>query len=196
MTDIRHERFSMTTTPVERPPDQSLDDFSAVFDTYFSEIHRYVTQRLGPGPAEDVVAEAFLTAFRKRARYDPAKAGVRTWLYGIVTNLIHKHRRTEVRTLRAVDRHGPPADAPSHEERVAAQVSAESLRPALAEAIARLGRGERDVLLLSALAGLSHEEIAAALGISYGTVGSRLSRARAKIRVAMGGANPMETNHG
>ncbi|MFD8555824.1 RNA polymerase sigma factor [Streptosporangium canum] len=90
----------------------------------------------------------------------------------------------------------PPADAPSHEERVAAQVSAESLRPALAEAIARLGRGERDVLLLTALAGLSHEEIAAALGISYGTVGSRLSRARAKIRAALGGTNPMEANHG
>ncbi|MGS2642687.1 sigma-70 family RNA polymerase sigma factor [Streptosporangium sp. LJ11] len=185
----------MTATPVERPPDQSLDDFSAVFDAYFSEIHGYVTQRLGPGQAEDVVAETFLTAFRKRARYDPARAGVRTWLYGIATNLVGKHRRAEIRALRAMNRYGPPADSPGHEERVAAQVSAESLRPALAEAIARLGRGERDVLLLTALAGLSHEEIAAALGISYGTVGSRLSRARTKIRAALG-ADPMKDDHG
>lgn len=186
----------MTATPVERPPDQSLDDFSAIFDAYSSEIHSYVTQRIGRGPADDVVAETFLTAFRKRERYDPARAGIRTWLYGIATNLIHKHRRAEVRALRAMDRYSPPADSPGHEESVAARVSAESLRPALAEAIARLGRGQRDVLLLAALAGLSHEEIASALGISYGTVGSRLSRARTKIRAALGDANPMGANHG
>ncbi|WP_326825297.1 RNA polymerase sigma factor [Streptosporangium sp. NBC_01756] len=120
----------MTATPVERPPDQSLDDFSAVFDAYSSEIHSYVTQRIGRGQADDVVAETFLTAFRKRERYDPARAGIRTWLYGIATNLIHKHRRAEVRALRAMDRHGPPADLPGHEERVATQVSAVRLRPA------------------------------------------------------------------
>lgn len=76
------------------------------------------------------------------------------------------------------------------------RVGAQSLQPALASAIAALGQGERDVLLLMALAGLSHQEIAAALGISYGTVGSRLSRARTKLRAALGDANPMEADHG
>ncbi|MFF3667908.1 RNA polymerase sigma factor [Microtetraspora malaysiensis] len=186
----------MAVVPVEHPPDQRLDDFSTVFDAYFDEIHGYVARRLGPAPAEDVVAETFLVAFRKRARYNPAKATMRSWLYGIATNLVHKHRRAEVRALRAMIRHGLPPTSPGHEERVTAQVSAESLRSELAEAIARLSQGQRDVLLLTALAGLSHEEIAAALGISYGTVGSRLNRARSKIRTALGGVNPMEADHG
>ncbi|WP_336216973.1 RNA polymerase sigma factor [Nonomuraea sp. LPB2021202275-12-8] len=186
----------MTAARVERPPDESLDDFPGVFDAYFDEMFRYVSQRLGPTQAEDVVAETFLTAFRKQARYDPARAAVRTWLYGIATNLISKHRRAEARGLRARQRHGHGGNVPGPEERVTDQVSAQSLRPALASAIASLGQGERDVLLLMALAGLSHQEIAAALGISYGTVGSRLSRARTKLRVALGDANPMEADHG
>ncbi|GAA2870823.1 RNA polymerase sigma factor [Streptosporangium fragile] len=172
----------------------SLDEserFSAVFDTYFGEIHRYVAQRLGADGAEDIVAETFLTAFRKRARYDPSRASVRAWLYGIATNLIGKHRRVEVRTLRALGRHGPDPDAPGHEERIAVRVSAESLRPSLAAALAGLHQRDRDVLLLVALAGLSHEEISTALGIPYGTVASRLNRARKKLRAALGGTNPM-----
>ncbi|MER5621687.1 RNA polymerase sigma factor [Streptosporangium sp. NPDC002544] len=172
----------------------SLDEserFSAIFDTYFGEIHRYVAQRLGTDAAEDIVAETFLTAFRKRAQYDPSRAGVRAWLYGIATNLIGRHRRVEVRTLRALGRHGPDPDTPGHEEHVAVRVSAESLRPSLAAALAGLHQRDRDVLLLVALAGLSHEEIATALGIPYGTVGSRLNRARKKLRATLGETNPM-----
>ncbi|RBQ19909.1 RNA polymerase subunit sigma-70 [Spongiactinospora rosea] len=180
-------------------PLADADRFSEVFDAFFAEIHRYAAQRLGPDSAEDVVAETFLVAFRKRASYDPARATVRSWLYGIATNLIGRQRRLEVRTLRALARHGVDPDAPGHEERVAVQVSAQSLRPSLAAAVAALDRRDRDVLLLVALAGLSHEEIAAALGIPYGTVGSRLSRARRKLRDSLGPVNPMlvtEAGHG
>jgi DNA-directed RNA polymerase specialized sigma24 family protein len=52
------------------------------FDRHGDEIHRYVARRLGPGTAEDVVAEMFLTAFRKRGQYDfarpPAVTGLRS----------------------------------------------------------------------------------------------------------------------
>ncbi|MFD0890049.1 RNA polymerase sigma factor, partial [Streptosporangium algeriense] len=84
---------------------RSLDEaewFSAIFDAHFAEIHRYAAQRLGDDVAEDIVAETFLTAFRKRSRYDPSRAGVRAWLYGIATNLIGRQRRVEVRALRAL----------------------------------------------------------------------------------------------
>jgi RNA polymerase sigma factor (sigma-70 family) len=165
--------------------------FGEIFDAYFAEIHRYVVSRLGPDAAEDVVAETFLAAFRKRTVYDADRAGVRTWLYGIATNLIGKHRRTEVRALRALGRPSPELRVEGHDDRVAAQVSAQGLRPELAAAIAKLNKGDRDVLLLVALAGLGHDEIAVALEIPYGTVGSRLSRARKKLRAALGGTNPM-----
>jgi len=65
-------------------------------------------------------------------------------------------------------------------------VAAEGMRPQLAGALAKLSREEQDVLLLVALADLSHDEISHALGIPYGTVGSRLNRARRKIRAALG----------
>ncbi|MFI7693675.1 RNA polymerase sigma factor [Nonomuraea sp. NPDC049655] len=178
------------------PGERTLDErFEEVFDRYFGEIHAYVAQRLGPDHAEDIVAETFLTAFRKRAHYDPSRAGVRAWLYGIATNLIGKQRRLEARTLRALGRCGPDGDAPGHEEAVALRVSAQSLRPNLAAALAELDRRDRDVLLLVALAGLSHDEIATVLGIPYGTVGSRLSRARKKLRGLLG-THVLEPTHG
>ncbi|MFI0353118.1 RNA polymerase sigma factor [Actinomadura sp. 9N407] len=180
----------------------SLDEperFSAVFDTYFAEIHGYAAKRLGPDAASDVAAQTFLEAFRGRSRYDASRAGVRTWLYGIATNVIGKHRRSEVRGLRARARLGPVQDEGGHADRVDARVSAQGLRGRLAGAIAGLSDGDRDVLLLVALADLSHEEVAAALDIPYGTVGSRLNRARRKTREALGGTNPMrdlEDDHG
>ena len=72
--------------------------------------------------------------------------------------------------------------ASGHESRVVAVVSAQMARPHLARALAALPRGERDVILLVALGQLSHDEVAQALGISPGTVGSRLSRARKRLR--------------
>ncbi|GAA3791085.1 RNA polymerase sigma factor [Sphaerisporangium flaviroseum] len=175
------------------------ESFGAVFEAYGAEIHRYVAQRLGAGDAEDVVAETFLIAFRKRETYDASRAGVRVWLYGIATKLVGKHRRSEMRALRALGRCTPDRDSEGHEEQVTTQVSAQSLRPRLAKAVAGLNRGDRDVLLLVGLAGLSHEEISTALGIPYGTVGSRLNRARKKLRVLLGETNPMldieETGH-
>lgn len=161
--------------------------FEEVFGTYYGEIHTYVAQRLGQDHAEDIVAETFFTAYRKRAQYDPDRASVRAWLYGIATNLIGKQRRLEARTLRALGRLGPEADSPGHEDSVAVRVSAQSLRPELAAALAELALRDRDALLLVALAGLSHEEVANALGIPYGTVGSRLNRARKKLRARLGG---------
>jgi RNA polymerase sigma-70 factor (ECF subfamily) len=165
--------------------------FEELFEARFDEIYRYAASRIGTGPAEDIVAEVFLTAFRRWDRYDPGIASVRTWLFGIATNLIGTHRRAETRALRALARMDHATHVAGHEESVTAKVSAERLRPELARAIARLNQGDRDVLLLVALANFSHEEISQALGIPYGTVASRLNRARKKLRDELGGTNPI-----
>jgi DNA-directed RNA polymerase specialized sigma24 family protein len=47
--------------------------------------------------ASDITAETFLAATRKRDRYDPERASVRTWLYGFATKLVGEHRRTTPR---------------------------------------------------------------------------------------------------
>jgi RNA polymerase sigma-70 factor (ECF subfamily) len=175
----------------DSPPADPAGHFDEVFNAYFADIHRYAARRLGPDTAADVAAQAFLEAFRQRRRYDPARASVRTWLYGFATNVIGRQRRTEARALAALARLNPDRDPDGHADRVESRVSAEGLRGELATVIAALPPGQRDVLLLVALADLSHEEVAAALGISYGTVGSRLNRARTTLRKALGGINPI-----
>jgi len=158
--------------------------FAEVFDRHAPHIHRYVVRRLGREAAEDVVAETFLAAFRRRARYDVARADARPWLYGIATNLIGQHRRDEVRRYRLL----PPADAaaPCPADQVAADVTAQSTRTVLTAALAGLSAPERDVVLLVAWEELTYEEVAAALGVPVGTVRSRLNRARRKLRTALG----------
>jgi RNA polymerase sigma factor (sigma-70 family) len=171
-----------------REPDQ----FAGIYDRYFGEVYRYVAGRLGRDVADDLAAETFFVAFRKRERFDPARGSVRPWLYGIATTLVGQHRREETRRYRALARAGrrvlDPAE--SHADRVADAVTAERLGRQLAAALTDLGHGDRDVLLLVAISELSHQEVALALDIPYGTVGSRLNRARRKLRRALGGIDP------
>ncbi|GAA1790077.1 RNA polymerase sigma factor [Actinomadura chokoriensis] len=189
----------------QRPPDTGGDDpdteaivrsrrdpaaFAEIFHRHFAAIHGYVARRLGADAADDIAAEVFLAAFRKRGRFDPARGTVRAWLYGIATRLIGTHRRAEGRRYQALAR--TPADRfeDGHEELVAARVTAGRAGEDLAGALARLPRGDRDVLLLVALADLSYEEVGQALGLKTGTVASRLHRARRRLRESLGGTDP------
>ncbi|MFF9039246.1 RNA polymerase sigma factor [Streptomyces sp. NPDC014892] len=161
--------------------------FARLYDRYAPDIHRYVARRLGDSLADDITADTFLTAFRIRARYDGAHPNARPWLYGIAGNLIGKHRRTEVRALKALARtgHDPVAASWSETwvERTDSRVAAQG---PLAGALAALSAGDRHVLLLVAWADLGYQEVAEALTIPVGTVRSRLNRARRKVRTALG----------
>lgn len=176
-----------------REVEVSLQDparFGVLFDRYFAEIHGYAASRLGRDAADDIAAETFLTAFGKRQGFDPARGVVRGWLYGIATNHMSRYRRREVREYRAMSRTAGLAPEEGHADRVTERVSAGAARGPLARALAELPRGDREVLLLVALAGLSHTEVAAALDIPYGTVCSRLNRVRRKLRGVLADNNP------
>lgn len=166
--------------------------FGVIFDRYFAEIHGYAAKRAGREAADDIAAETFLTAFWARRRFDPGRGTVKAWLYGIVTNHLSAHRRRELRAYRAMALSDLSAPEEGHADRVVERVAAGSLRGALAQALADLSRSEREVLLLVALGDLSNTDVAAALGIPYGTVASRLSRARAKLRKATGIARALD----
>jgi RNA polymerase sigma factor (sigma-70 family) len=166
------------------------DRFTAVFDRYFAEIHGYAARRLGPDAADDIAADTFATAFGVRRRFDADRGMVRAWLYGIATNHIGRYRRREVRGYRAMARLGPERAGESHADRVVERVAASEIGRQLAGALAALNAGDREVLLLTALAGLTHAEVAVALGIPYGTVGSRLNRVRRRLRAELARINP------
>ncbi|WP_344453928.1 RNA polymerase sigma factor [Actinocorallia aurantiaca] len=164
--------------------------FAVLFDRYAKQVHQYVSRRLGTQLADDITGETFLIAFRRRESYDPARSLARPWLYGIATRLVARHRRSEERFLRALQRTGVDPLPEPMAETVVRQVAAGAQDRALAGALARLPRGERDVLLLVAWADLSYEETAQTLGVPLGTVRSRLHRARRRLREALGGADP------
>lgn len=93
--------------------------FAVIYGRYFAEIYRYVAGRLGRDAADDLAAEAFLTAFRRRTSFDPVLGSVRPWLYGIATNLVAQ-RRDEIRRYRALGKCGPgDADDGDQRERIA-----------------------------------------------------------------------------
>jgi RNA polymerase sigma-70 factor (ECF subfamily) len=163
------------------------DRFASLFDRHAPYIHRYLARRVGTQAADDLVAETFLVAFRKRTGYDPRFPDARPWLYGIATNLIARHRREEARQLRLRQATGPDPVQHDHAERAALDVTAQSVRFLLASPLAKLARPDRDVLLLIAWEQLTYDEVARALDIPVGTVRSRLHRARTKIREALAG---------
>ena len=163
--------------------------FAELYDRHVGHIHRYVCRRLGVAAADDIVADTFLAAFRRRHRYDLSRSDARPWLYGIAANVIGKHRRTEVRMLNAYARTGTDPVTEGY-DRIDNRVSAAAVQRDLASALAALPAGDRDVLLLIAWADLSYDEVAVALEIPIGTVRSRLNRARRKLRKAFGGQDP------
>ena len=97
---------------MEQPTDAELiarsladpAEFAGVYERYATTIYRYVARRVGPGEAEALMAETFRIAFEQRASFDPARPVARPWLYGIATNLVARHYRTEARLRRLIGR--------------------------------------------------------------------------------------------
>jgi RNA polymerase sigma-70 factor (ECF subfamily) len=164
---------------------QQPECFAALFDRHGAAVHRYLARRIGE-PADDLLAETFLVAFRRRATYQARHVDVRPWLFGIATNVLRRHVRQEERRYRMLARMATAGDTTPGVDEAVDRLDAQALRRQLAGALAKLNRGDRDVLLLTAFAELSYEEIAAVLAIPVGTVRSRLNRARRLTRNALG----------
>lgn len=161
-------------------------DFEAAFQEHFTPVFRFISRRVGADLAEDLAADTFVTAYRRRAAYQPARGSLRSWLYGIATNVLRNHWRAEQRLLALDAELLTEGDAGVCVEAADNRVISSALAPQIAAALLLLTSEQREVLLLHAWAELSHEEIASALEIAPGTVRSRLSRARAALREQLG----------
>jgi RNA polymerase sigma-70 factor (ECF subfamily) len=164
----------------------SPGDFEAAFQEHFPPVYRFIARRVGTAIAEDLAAETFATAYRRRASFDPGRGSLRSWLYGIAGNLVRNHWRAEQHLLALDARLVPEIEESDDSEMADQRVAAALLAPRLAAALGQLTGDQREVLLLHAWGELSHEEIAAALQRAPGTARSRLSRARALLREQLG----------
>lgn len=157
--------------------------FGVVFERYHDTIFRFVARRQGLDIAADLTADVFIRAFSLRSRYDVERESCRPWLYGIASNIIgdelRRQRRSERRYLAMIGLQVNDGDV---FERADDQISAEQQAARLQGSLARLRPGDRAVLLLYSIEELTYQEIADALDIPVGTVRSRLSRARRRMR--------------
>ncbi len=159
------------------------EEFGAIFDRHAATLLRFLVRRVGPDVGEGLLGEIFRIAFESRARFDRSRASALPWLYGIASNLLLKQRRSEARRLRATARMlADNARAGSEEAELIGLVEARAQWSRVAERVASLPAGERDALLLLVWEELSYADIASALEVPVGTVRSRLSRARSRLR--------------
>jgi RNA polymerase sigma-70 factor (ECF subfamily) len=132
--------------------------------------------------ADDLVQSACVKALRNAGQFVPGTR-MDSWMYRIVQTLWLDERRRGVRRGPAMD----PADIELSDEGKGAALPEDRMMMARARAaMAELPEGQREVLALVAIEGLSYREAAEALELPVGTVMSRLSRARAALLPKLG----------
>lgn len=154
--------------------------FATLFDYYCPRVKAYL-RRLGAADslAEDLSQEVMLTVWRKAASYDPAKAGVGTWIFTIARNLrIDAIRRDHRPDLNSEDPRLMPEPAPLPDREIEIVREQEQVRSALRA----LPEDQARVVTMAFYDDKSHGEIAAELAIPLGTVKSRLRLAFRRVR--------------
>jgi RNA polymerase sigma-70 factor, ECF subfamily len=156
------------------------EGFSELYERTFPRVYAYVASLLRDrSAAEDVTAQAFERAYRKRRSYRPARGSMDAWLFGIARNAaLDELRRRKRRAVLEVDPEDTVSPAPEDQAELALR------REAVRAALASLEGQERDLIALKFAGGLSNGEIARVLGMSESNVGTRLHRTITKLREA------------
>lgn len=163
----------------------NLAAFRALYDRHHRAVFTFLRRSLGNRQlAEDLLQETFLRVFAHREDYRPS-AAFRTWLFTIARNLLIDQLRQrsagpELGSDETLERATDPGATPLQ------QVEAQELGERLQAAVLRLSLFQREVLLLSRFAGLSHEEIAQVTGASPEAVRVTLHRALRRLRDLLG----------
>jgi RNA polymerase sigma factor (sigma-70 family) len=153
------------------PPDQRI---VVLYETHGGAVLAFARRRCGADEAEDVLAETFLIAWRRR---DDVPADALPWLYAVARNVVSNRQRSQRRrtALEARIAAEPPLALP--EER--------DPDPRLRAALATLKPIDREALLLTAWEDLSIDRAARAAGCTEATFHVRLHRARKRLAKAL-----------
>lgn len=152
-----------------------MTDIDSLFREHYASLVRYLTRRLGDRDwAEEIAQETFVRALRQAEI-----TSARSWLYAVATNLVRDEMRKDARRrarleqlvadARALEQDIVPLPVERGEDSLVARAALE-----------QLGERDREALLMRE-EGLDYVEIAAALELSVGSVGTTLSRARRRL---------------
>lgn len=152
----------------------STDAFSKLFSRYKQGVFGYFRRRVSdPSQAEDLTQEAFVAVFRASRRYE-ARSLFRAYLYAVAFKILQAHRRKLALRATLLG-----TEAGSGEPIFQSAADAEIV---LRQAVGKLGRLDREILLLREFEQLSYLEIGELLHLPVNTVRSRLFRARMALR--------------
>ena len=162
----------------ERAAPTPSEAFEALYRRTFPRVYGYVATLLRDRvAAEEVTAQAFERAYRKRRSFRPSRGSEEAWLFGIARNAALDELRRRKRRA-ALETEPEDVYTPGPDEQADDALRRETVRAALG----RLAPRERELVALKYAGGLSHDEIGRVLGISASNAGTRLHRTLEKLR--------------
>ena len=172
--------------------------FQALYQRHQAPPFRFALLRSGSADtAADIVQEVFMGLLTDSFKFDPLRGELRTFLFGVARNLVHKHEEPRLRlaSLPDPDEEGElELDAGSEAAEPLARMLGNELAEEVRRALALLPPPYRDAVILYELHDLSYLEIAAICQVDIGTVRSRLSRGRAALAKRLGAHRPTQIN--
>ncbi len=146
--------------------------YATLFERHRAGLYGYALRMTRqPEAADDVFQESFLRVHRARATWSSHEGSFRSWLYRIATNAVRDRVRAAARRPEVLGEAWEPYVHANHTERLE-----------LERALAELPDTLREAFVLTAVLGMDHNEVAAALDISPDNARARVSRARVRLR--------------
>ncbi len=152
-------------------------DVREAYAAHSGELYSFAARSLGDaGLAEEAVRETFLRAWRAGDRFDPETASLRTWLFGILREVVIDLGRARAARPQVTEGGVEPSVEPLEQSLPAWQVE---------EAMRRIGEQHRQVLVETYYRGRPYAEVATELGVTEGTVKSRVYDGLRALKVAL-----------
>ncbi|MEV4774314.1 RNA polymerase sigma factor [Microbacterium sp. LWH12-1.2] len=160
--------------------------FAVLFDRHAERVHRHARRfSANREDAEDVTALVFLEAWRLRTRVRVVNGSVIGWLLVTAANIARNGARARIRHERLL-RGLRPESVPDHAEAVLGEEGREVVRTGVRAAFERLSPRDQEILALCIIEELTPQDVAKVLRVPSGAVRTRLSRAKARLRAAIG----------
>lgn len=176
-------------TSIERVLAGDVEAFRGLVERHQRRVNGFIQNLVRHGPdAEDLVQEVFVAAFRKLDSFDAKRSQFSTWLLTIARNQCLNHlKRSSISTVVS-----PEFDIESQTTQPLDEVLSGELHARLDAALGLLPLEQRTAFVLAEIQELPHAEIALIEEVEVGTIKSRVSRAKQRLREILSELNPRE----